>query len=109
MKKIIILSVFMLLISSCVNSSICGTYVFNKSTLILQEDNTYLYTPSDSGLTQKGTFSQNGNEIQLTSAFGTSTILKITAGGLIDDENSLWRKIWSVSESPYPVLSGVGK
>ncbi len=97
--KVITISVFVLLMSGCVDSSLCGTYTLEGSTLILQEDNTYLYTPSDFGLTQKGTFSRNGNEIQLTSAFGTSTILKITAGGLIDDENGLW-------ESSYPALSG---
>lgn len=111
--KIIMFVALVLLVSlslsGCVDSSICGTYVLDGSILILQEDNTYIYTPSDSGLTQKGTFSQNGNDIQLTSAFGTSTILKITAGGLIDDESGLWRKARPVSESPYPVLSGVMK
>ncbi len=83
--------ILLLLISGCIDSSVCGTYTLNGSVLIIQDDNTYIYTPATSHLTQKGTFTQRGNDLQLTSAFGTSATLKITAGGLIDG-TELWKK-----------------
>jgi hypothetical protein len=88
-----ILSALALLTSGCVTGNpVFGSYANDGSTLVLQEDYTYIYTPAASHLKQKGVFSQNGDEIQLTSMFGTTTILKYTASGLVDDENKLWRR-----------------
>jgi hypothetical protein len=92
--KIILIStlVLVLLLSGCVDSSIYGTYTFNGAIIRLQEDNTYLYTPAN-GFMQKGTFTQNGDEIQLTSAFGTAVVMKIVQNGLVvTDGNEKWVK-----------------
>ena len=91
-KKIIIVSVIILLISGCIDNSVYGTYSYLNSKLILQEDGTYLYFPVFPGVSQKGSFSQNGNDIQITNVLGMTTILTITEYGLVDDHDKLWRK-----------------
>lgn len=92
MKRILLILTIVMFVTGCIDSSVCGTYTHSDSKIILQEDGTYLYLPSHDGILQKGMYSQNGNDIQLTSAFGTATILKITKDGLIDDEGNIWRK-----------------
>lgn len=80
-------------LSGCVDNSIYGAYTYSTSKLVLQEDSTYLYYPDVAGTAQKGAYSQNHNEIQLTNILGMTTILKTVNGGLIDDEGNIWRKV----------------
>jgi hypothetical protein len=91
-KKIIIISVIIIFLSGCIDNSIYGTYSYLNSKLVLQEDGTYLYFPEIAGVPQKGSFSQNGNHIQITNVLGMTTILIITEDGLVDDKGKLWRK-----------------
>lgn len=86
----IVFGIIVLLLSGCVGSSIYGTYIQAGSVLVLQEDGTYLYTAKDSQFTNKGIYTQNKAEIQLTSILGTTVRLKITSSGLIDEDNELW-------------------
>ena len=83
----------LLILAGCVDNSVYGTYTQENSTLTLQEDGTYLYVPTGSAYTQKGTFTQNKDSIQLTNILGITTMLKITKAGLVDKDNELWIKI----------------
>lgn len=92
MKLFWLIPILILFVSGCIDGSVCGTYTYSDSKIIVHEDSTYLYLPSSEGIPQKGTFSQNSNDVQLVSAFGTATILTITGDGLIDDEGNIWIK-----------------
>lgn len=91
--EIICIVVCLLILAGCVDKSVYGRYTQEGSTLTLQEDGTYLYTPAGSAYTQKGTFTQNGDSIQLTNILGITTTLKITKAGLVDKDNELWIKV----------------
>jgi hypothetical protein len=79
-------------LSGCINNSLIGTYTHNNNSIKFQEDGTYLYTPAG-GMAEKGTYTQNGTEIQVTNVLGITTILKKTSEGLLDDDGkTLWRK-----------------
>ncbi len=90
MKYLII--ILLLLVSGCLNDSILGTYIQNDSTITFQDDGTYLYSPKNSFM-QQGTYTHKGNELKLTSAFGTTIIMVITKDGLLDDEGKVWVRI----------------
>lgn len=92
MKRVLLILIITLLASGCIDTSICGTYTFEDSKLVLQDDGTYLYYPHINDTAQKGTYTTNGNEIQITNILGMTTILKTTNGGLIDDEGNVWEK-----------------
>lgn len=92
MKQILLIIGIILIASGCIDNSICGTYTFEDSKLILQDDGTYLYYPHIDDTAQKGKYTTNHNEIQITNILGMTTILKTTNSGLIDDEGNVWRK-----------------
>ena len=92
MRRIILILAIIVILSGCVDNSICGIYTFKDSKLILQDDGTYLYYPHADSTAQKGTYTTNHNEIQITNVLGMTTILKTTNGGLIDDEGNVWRQ-----------------
>lgn len=91
MRRSLMMVGMLILLSGCIDTPIYGTYSNNGSTFVLQEDNTYLYTPAG-GMTQKGTFTQNGDEIQISNILGMTTIVKIVKDGLIDDDGILWSR-----------------
>lgn len=75
----------------------------NKDDLVVQYDFLLLYYrkiiliflslhSSAGGMTQKGTFTQNGDEIQISNILGMTTIVKIVKDGLIDDDGILWSR-----------------
>lgn len=91
MKKLWI-GLLLLLFSGCVSDSVVGSYTQNDSVLILRDDNTYLYKPTNSSVAQKGAWSQTNNIIEITNILGMTTSLTILNGGLLDDENQVWKK-----------------
>jgi uncharacterized lipoprotein YehR (DUF1307 family) len=87
---VLIVSVLVFSLSGCIEKSVIGTYTHDNITIRFQDDGTYLYTKN--GVTEKGTYTVNGNEIQTTNVLGMTQVAQITNAGLLDDENILWVK-----------------
>lgn len=95
--EIIIIGMLLASLSGCVNSNVYpGTYKLGDpptETLELREDGTYLYTPADVKYTEKGTYVRRGDKIELTGAFGITTIMNITDKGLVGNSGKLWVRV----------------
>jgi hypothetical protein len=83
-------------LSGCVNANIYpGTFKLSgptNQTLELRDDGTYLLIPADAKYIEKGVYVKRGDKIELTGAFGLTTIMNITDKGLIGNSGNLWER-----------------
>ena len=95
--EIIIIGMLVVSLSGCVNANIYpGTFKLSvppNQTLELRDDGTYLLIPADAKYTEKGVYVKRGNKIELTGAFGLTTIMNITDKGLIGNSGNLWARV----------------
>jgi hypothetical protein len=95
--ELIIIGMLVVSLSGCVNANIYpGTFKSGNppnQTLELRDDGTYLLIPADAKYTEKGVYVKRGNKIELTGAFGLTTIMNITDKGLIGNSGNLWARV----------------
>jgi hypothetical protein len=95
--EIIVIGIILVSLSGCVNANIYpGTFKLSgppSQTLELRDDGTYLLIPADPTHTSKGTYVRRGDKIELTGAFGFTSIMTISKTGLVDIDGDIWVKV----------------
>ena len=95
--KIIIIGIILVFLSGCVNANIYpGTFKLGDpptQTLELRDDGTYLLIPTDATHTSKGTYVRRGDKIELTGAFGFTSVMTISKTGLVDIDGDIWVRV----------------
>ena len=95
--EIIIIGIILVSLSGCINANIYpGTFKLGDpptQTLELRDDGTYLLIPADPTQTSKGTYVRRGDKIELTGAFGFTSIMTISKTGLVDIDGDIWARV----------------
>lgn len=67
----------------------------------IHEDGTYTFNP-ESGMTQTGTYRQSimlgVTKLELTSAFGTTVIMTVKDGMLVEPDGSMWMRLTEIKK-----------